>query len=186
MTDLKNFRWSPICTSCVDCCINFEYDNDPWNLGVERLDQDGNEISGEQFIDYLRKVGGEASKRIDNLRIDEYGCIEVLMPSDKTYRDLTNCIFLDENYRCIIHPTRINLSFDLRGKLCATYLCEIAEFVNEEMPFLINFIDEIKDAHKRSYGEKKELNLIQYLKKIPKSNLKKQISKILNINNSDE
>ncbi|MHA1271471.1 MAG: hypothetical protein ACTSPY_16890 [Candidatus Helarchaeota archaeon] len=183
MTDLKNYRWSPICVNCRDCCYDYEFDDDPWNLGVERIDKKGNKVSGKEFIQYLKNLGGEAAKRIDKLRIDEFGCIEVIMPKNKTYRDKTNCIFLDENSNCVIHPSRINLDFDLRGKLCASYLCEIAEFVNKEMPYLNSYINKVKQAHEMKYGENQNLNLIQYLKTIPKSYLKNELNKILKIKN---
>jgi len=181
MTDLKNLRWSPLCVGCTECCYNYEFDNDPWNLGVERVDQTGKKINGKEFLEYLKKIGGEAAKRLKYLRLDEYGCIEVIMPPGKTYRDLTNCIFLDEDSNCVIHPLRINLGFDLRGKLCASYLCEFAEFVNKEMPFLKNYTEKINRAHKKKYGKDKSLNLIQYLKTVPKENLKHEICKILEI-----
>ncbi|TFF86455.1 MAG: hypothetical protein EU551_01525 [Promethearchaeota archaeon] len=181
MTSLKNLRWSPICFGCRECCYNFEFDNDPWNLGVERLDEKGNEISGVKFIEYLKQIGGEAEKRISKLRIDESGCIEVIKPSHKTYRDLTKCIFLDDESNCVIHPERINLGFDLRGKLCASYLCEIAEYINNEMPYLKNHLQLILNAQSKKYGNDNQLNLIQYLKKIPKNRLEHRIIEILGI-----
>ncbi|MHA1750933.1 MAG: hypothetical protein ACTSYZ_01060 [Candidatus Helarchaeota archaeon] len=182
MTNLKNFKWSPICINCKDCCYDYEIENDPWNLGVERIDENGKSITGVEFIKYLKSLGGEPAKRIKYLKLDEYGCIEVKIPPGKTYRDTINCIFLDENSNCVIHPTRINLNFDLRGKLCASYLCEIAEFVNKEMAFLKNHLDRIKEAQNKRYGDNSNLNLIQYLKKIPKNKLKQEICKILKLN----
>ena len=181
MTNFKHFKWSPICINCTDCCYDFEFDNDPWNLGVERNNKNGEKVSGEDFINYLKQLGGEAAKRIDKLKIDKYGCIEVIIPLDKTYSDLTNCIFLDKDSNCVIHPSRTNLDFDIRGKLCSSYLCEIAKFVNVEMSFLKNHLNKIKEAHQLKYGKNKDLNLLQYLRGFPKSSLKKVIYNILNI-----
>jgi len=103
------------------------------------------------------------------------------MPIGKTHQDLTDCIFLDKDSNCLIHPKRLNLNFDIRGKLCAKYLCDIAIFVNEHMPFLDKHLEQIKHAHMHKYGKNKDLNLIQYLKTLSKSHLKKEICIILKI-----